>query len=61
MKTSANYAEEEEWSPNNVLNDIKEESLQRLNSIIFKSKSIEGKTKREKRESSRSNKYHLLS
>ena len=60
MKTS-NYAEEEEWSPNHVLNGIKEASLQRLNSIIFKSKSIEGKTKREKKESSYSNKYHLLS
>lgn len=60
MKTSANYAEEE-WSPNNVLNDIKEESFQRLNSIIFKSKSIEGRTKWEKKESSRSSKYHLLS
>ena len=49
MKNSSNYADEEKQLLNNVLNDIKEESLQRLNSIIFKSKSTDGKTKLKKK------------
>ena len=56
MKNSSNYADEEKQLLNNVLNDIKEESLQRLNSIIFKSKSTDGKTKWKKKKG----KTHVL-
>ena len=49
MKNSSNYADEEKQLLNNVLNDIKEESLQRLNSIIFKSKSTVVKKKLKKK------------